>query len=201
MTRSLLVLVSLVSVCAIGSAQGQQPAAERPCSKGALDPTCAKIGTPAVPLPDGPIVLDTAEQPRIRVVVITKALSRPWSVAFLPDGSMLITELPGRLRVIRDGKLDPQPVAGVPAVRAGGLAGLMDVALHPRFAENRLLYLTYSKPGDQRQYTIALARARFDGKSLLDLRDIYVVEPMHTGASRVAFDKDGMLYMLSLIHI
>jgi glucose/arabinose dehydrogenase len=198
MKRSLLVVVSLVSLAALTSAQGQQPASgERPCSGGALDPTCAKIGTPAVPLPEGPIILDTAEQPRIRVVVITKALSRPWSVAFLPDGSLLVTELPGRLRIIRDGKLDSQPIAGVPTVRAGGLAGLMDVALHPKFAENRLLYLTYSKPGDQRQYTIALARARFDGKSLLDLRDIYVVSPMHTGASRLAFGRDGMLYMTS----
>src|SRR5258708_37084817 len=75
------------------------------------------IGVPVPPLGAGPFVLDTAEQHKIRVTVVTKRLVHPWSVAFLPDGSMLATERPGRLRVIRDGVLDPKPVTGVSDVR------------------------------------------------------------------------------------
>src|SRR6266567_927849 len=90
------------------------------------------IGVPVPPLGAGPFVLDTAEQHKIRVTVVTKGLVHPWSVAFLPDGSMLVTERPGRLRVIRDGVLDPKPVSGVSDVRTKGNGGLMDIALHPR---------------------------------------------------------------------
>ena len=98
-----------------------------------------QVGVPVPALGEGPWVLSTAEQPRIRVSVVTKGLSHPWSLAFLPDGAMLIAERPGRLRILRNGKLDPMPVAGVPRVRTDGNGGLMDVALHPRFAENRLV--------------------------------------------------------------
>src|SRR6202521_5429573 len=86
------------------------------------------------PLGAGPFVLDTAEQHKIRLTVVTKGLVHPWGLAFLPDGSMLVTERPGRLRVVRDGVLDPKPITGVPEVRAKALGGLQDVALHPRFA-------------------------------------------------------------------
>src|SRR5512145_1304848 len=70
------------------------------------------IGVPPVPLPNGPIVVDTAEQHRIRVVVVARKLSHPWSLAFLPDGNILVTERAGRLRIIRNGVLDPHPIAG-----------------------------------------------------------------------------------------
>jgi glucose/arabinose dehydrogenase len=105
-----------------------------------------QVGVPVPPLGNGPFVFDTAEQPKVRVTVVTKGLSHPWSLAFLPDGAMLIAERPGRLRIVRNGKLDPAPIAGVPRVRTDGNGGLMDVALHPAFAENRLVYLTYTKP-------------------------------------------------------
>src|SRR5437660_11239172 len=85
------------------------------------------LGVPVPPLGDGPFVLDTAEQHKIRVTVAAKGLSHPWSLAFLPDGNMLITERPGRLRMVRDGKLDPRPISGVPAVKLIGNSGLMDV--------------------------------------------------------------------------
>src|SRR5512137_337741 len=101
------------------------------------------IGVPVPPLGNGPFILDTAEQHKIRVTVVTKGLVHPWALAFLPDGSMLVTERPGRLRVVRDGGLDPEPITGLPEVSAKALGGLHDVALHPRFAENRLLYFTY----------------------------------------------------------
>ena len=101
---------------------------------------------PRQPIGDGPWIVDTAEQHKVRVSVVAKGLVNPWSLAFLPDGSMLVTERPGRLRVIRDGVLDPTPITGLPAVKAQRLSGLMDVALHPRFAENKVIYLTFNKP-------------------------------------------------------
>src|SRR5689334_13548363 len=92
------------------------------------------IGVPVAPLGAGPFLFDTAEQHKIRVSVVARGLEHPWSLVFLPDGSMLIAERPGRLRLVRDvtrdGKLDPKPISGVPAVRTIGNSGLMDVALH-----------------------------------------------------------------------
>lgn len=153
-------------------------------------------------LPDRPVELVTGDGIRIRMVVLTRGLSHPWGLAFLPDGRMLVTERPGRLRVIgRDGHLDPTPVAGVPAVFTGAnLAGLMDVAVHPRFEDNGWVYLTYSKPADRDGKPgaqVALARGRFDGRALLDVRDLFVSNGVGNGtaASRILFGPDGMLYM------
>src|SRR5512134_3230 len=155
----------------------------------------APQGIPALPLPDKPVEFHTAEGQKIRVVVVARGLERPWSLAFLPDGHMLVTERPGRLRIIRNGVLDPQPVAGVPQVRAMGLSGLMDVVLHPQFAENRLVYLSYTKPVEPDRSTLALARGRWDGNALTEVRDIFVGSPGTGGASRLAFGRDGSLFM------
>src|SRR5262250_1802922 len=122
---------------------------------------------PANRLGDGPWTYTTSERnTRIRVSVVTKGLSHPWSMTWLPNGDMLITERAGRLRIIRGGTLDPEPVAGVPKVQAGGTSGLLDVALHPKFATNGLVYLSYnvSKPkadGKGSVYSTALARGRW----------------------------------------
>ena len=160
------------------------------------------IGVPVAPLGAGPFILDTAEQHKIRVSVVTKGLEHPWSLVFLPDGSMLITERPGRLRLVRDGKLDPRPISGVPAVRTIGNSGLMDVALHPKFAENKLVYLTYNKPADtahSKQIATALARGRLEGGALADVRDIFVADWLPENAngynSRMVFGRDGMIYV------
>jgi glucose/arabinose dehydrogenase len=154
------------------------------------------ITWPSPPLPAGPITLDTGIQHQIRLFV-TKGLNQPWSMAFLPDGRILVTERPGRLRIVRNGTLDPTPVAGVPQVAASGLAGLMDLALHPRFTENQWIYLTYHKPapaGGGNAGVITLARGKWDGTALTDVRDIFSAAP--TGnASRIVFGKDGMIYM------
>ena len=156
---------------------------------------------PAVALPDGPFEFTTAEHARIRVEVVTRGLSHPWGLVFLPDGSMLVTERAGHVRVIRDGRLDPEPVLGVPEVFTGvRLAGLMDIALHPDFAANELVYLTYSKPSEQdsRQGArVALARGRFDGAVISEVRDIFVANEWGQGiaASRILFAEDGMLFM------
>jgi len=162
------------------------------------------IGVAPVPLPDGPVVYDTAEQHKIRVVIVTKGLSHPWSLAFLPDGAMLVTEREGRLRIVRNGVLDPQPISGLPQIHARGLAGLMDIVLHPKFADNRLVYFAYSKPGDKGA-TLAVARGRLDGMALTDVRDIFVADAWLSGTgasdgsfgSRLVFDRDGALFITS----
>jgi glucose/arabinose dehydrogenase len=141
----------------------------------------------------------TAEQQqRVRVSVVARGLSHPWALAFMPDGDMLVTERPGRLRVIRNGRIDPTPIAGVPPARIEGNGGLMDVALHPRFAENRLVYLTYTKPVENGRGTPALARGRLDGGTLTEVRDL-VVPDAHEGNSglgaRVVFGRDGLVYL------
>ena len=154
-------------------------------------------GLPPLSLPDGPRVFDSAEQSQFRLVVVTRGLSHPWGLAFLPDGGLLVTERAGRLRIIRDGVLEPQAISGVPEVHARGLAGLMDVAIHPRFSENQFVYLTYSKPVDD-GVRVALARGRLEGASLTDVHDLFVSDPVGgggTGASRVVFGPDGTLFV------
>ena len=134
----------------------------------------AAEGIPAVSLPDPPVEYQTAEGQGIRVSVVATGLTDPWGLAFLPDGSALVTERLGTLRVIREGALDPTPLPGVPEVFTGtALAGLMDVAVHPDFSDNRWVYLTYSKPTAAGS-TVALARARLDGHALSDVQDIFV---------------------------
>jgi len=144
------------------------------------------VGVPRVPLGDGPWVFDTAEQHKVRVVAVTKGLANPWSLAFLPSGEMLITERSGRLRIIRNGVLDSQPVAGVPQSKMQRLGGLMDVVLHPRFAENRFVYLTYSKPGDKDLIATALGRGTWDGSALTNFQELFVVEPWWDGQGGAA---------------
>jgi glucose/arabinose dehydrogenase len=161
-------------------------------------------------LGDGPWTYTTSERgTRIRVSAVTRGLSHPWSMAWLPNGDVLVTERAGRLRVIRNGVLDPQPVSGVPRVQSGGTSGLLDIALHPKFAENGLVYLAYntSKPapaGGATVYSTALARGRFDGKALADVKEIFVAEPWATlsggDASRLLFGRDGTLFMSSSHH-
>jgi len=183
------------------TAQTQAPAAagQRQGGQRGTPTAPPPINWPAPALADGPIVLDTAIQHQIRLTVI-KGFNQPWSMAFLPEGGILVTERPGRLRIVRDGVLDPNPVAGIPQVQAQGLAGLMDIALHPQFAQNKLVYFTYHKPagangavGNNAGF-ITLARGRWEGNSLTDVRDIFTAI-QNANASRIAFGKDGMIYM------
>jgi glucose/arabinose dehydrogenase len=151
-------------------------------------------------LPDKPMEFDTAEGQRIRVVAVTHALEFPFGLAFLPDGTMLVTERAGRLRIIRKGVLDPQPVAGGPTSYSAGESGLpgavhgyMDVVLHPHFAENHFIYISYTKPLDEKRRVAAIARGRWEAGALKETRDIFVTEG--SGPSRLAFGSDGTLFM------
>jgi aldose sugar dehydrogenase len=160
----------------------------------------APLGLAGRRLPDKPVEYDTAEGQRIRVVAVTKALEYPWSLAFLPDGTLLVTERAGRLRIIRNDVLDAKPAAGGPAAYFAGESGLpgavhgyMDIALHPQFAENHFVYLTYTKPVDEKRRVMALARGRWDGHGLTEVKDIFAMD--QAGTSRIAFGRDGTLYM------
>ena len=152
------------------------------------------------PLPEKALVYDTAEGMKIKVTIVTKDLEYPWAMAFLPDGTALITERPGRLRILKNGALDPKPVGGAPMAYWSGASGLpgtvhgyMDVALDPHYSENHYVYLTYTKPLDEKKRVVAIARGRFDGHDLKDVTDIYTLPS--AGTSRIAFAKDGTLFM------
>jgi aldose sugar dehydrogenase len=170
----------------------------------AVEAQAPRSSPPPPPLPQ---TFFTGETP-IRVVPVARGLSHPWSLAFLPDPStslgaggvtMLVTEREGRLRIVRNGVLDPTPIAGVPKVFARVLGGLLDVALHPAFAQNRVVYLSYSKAGDNNLSTTALARGRLDGATLTDVNDIFVANTWSKSntnyGGRIAFDRAGFLYL------
>jgi aldose sugar dehydrogenase len=152
---------------------------------------------PALPFPEASRDLEMSGT-EYRVVPYVKGLQNPWSLTFLPNGDLLVTEKTGRLRVVRNGVLQPQPIAGVPTVWTTGQGGLLEVLPHPRFQENQLLYLTYSKPCEQGA-TTALFRGRLNGSALADGRDLFVADNCNTGnphfGSKLAFGRDGMLYM------
>jgi len=146
--------------------------------------------TLADPAPDGATALN--------VEVLAEGLVNPWSIAFLPDGSLLVSERAGRLRVIRDGALLPEPVAGVPEVLAWNQAGLFDILLHPDFEQNRVLYISYAH-GTQKENATRVARATFDGSALSDLEVIYEAKPLkdtgHHYGARMVWGGDGLLYV------
>jgi glucose/arabinose dehydrogenase len=200
MRRLHLIAAGLVALTALVSAQqppaGRQGAAGR--AGGAPPGPPPPQGIPRDPLGDGPWTYRVAEGVRLKVSVVTKGLQNPWNLVFMPDGSMLVTERPGRLRVIRNGVLDPTPVAGLPAIGAQRLGGLQDIALHPKFAENKLLYFTYSKTDGKGMIMSALGRGRLEGSTLSDVKELIAAEPWWNGAggaaSRIAFDRDGQLF-------
>ncbi|MBS1200204.1 MAG: yliI [Proteobacteria bacterium] len=143
-------------------------------------------------------LLETEAGP-LRVSTVASGLEHPWSLAFLPDGRMLVTERPGRLRIVAaDGALSA-PVAGVPAVHAVGQGGLLDVALDPDFAANGLVYLSYAEPGKGGLSGTAVARGRLAGGALEDVRVIFRQQPKvdseHHYGSRLVFARDGRLFV------
>jgi glucose/arabinose dehydrogenase len=160
----------------------------------------APTGLAGKPLPATAVDYATAEGQNIRVSILARGLTNPFGIAFLPDGTMLVTERISQMRVIRNGVLDPTPVAGGPAAYWAGESGLpgavhgyMDVVLHPQFAQNKWVYLTYTKPLDNTRRITAISRSVWDGKALTQTRDIFALD--FPATSRIAFGKDGILYM------
>lgn len=141
-----------------------------------------------------------SEKGRIRVTEVITGLDHPWSVAFLPGGGMLITERPGRLRLVSDRGEVSEPLVGVPSVFADGQSGLLDVALSPSFADDHLVYLSYGEPNFRgNKAGTAVARGRLEGRTLVNVEVIYRQEPKlssgsHVG-SRLVFDDDGFLFV------
>jgi glucose/arabinose dehydrogenase len=150
----------------------------------------------------GPWTFQLADY-RVQVSRVISNLDRPYSVAFLPDGGMLITERAGRIRLVKNGVLDPTPITGVPKVMFKDFDGLEDISLHPRFAENHLVYFTYSKPSEVDGGGVcALARGRYEGGyELKDVKDLFVGRSenprpfLQIITAHIVWGKDGMIYM------
>jgi glucose/arabinose dehydrogenase len=177
MRLALLLAVLLVAAC-----RGNAPAS----ADAGVDPP-----TPA------PSAADTSV---VEVVSIARGLEHPWGLAFLPDGRMLVTERPGRLRIVSADGTISAPLAGVPEVFASGQGGLLDVVLDPKFAENGFIYLSFAEPGDGGAGT-AVARARFAGDALVDTTVVFRQQPKLGGGqhfgSRLVFDRTGHLFVTS----
>ena len=168
-----------------------------------INPVFAQYQPPVFPLGEGPWQFDTYErQTRIQVSVLTRGLSHPWSMAWLPDGNMLITERGGALRYFKDGTLQPKPLAGLSDL---GIDRFMDIAVHPAFRDNRFIYVTYLKrrphPDGSNKYwaTTVLARGVFDGNSVKGVEEIFIADGWRDffggEASRLLFLPDGTLIM------
>lgn len=175
------------SFAALAACSGATTAAPAGGAKGGGDPGLQTRR--ADPAPEGATALT--------VETLAEGLVNPWCVAFLPDGTILVTERPGRLRIVRDGALVDAPVSGVPEVLAGGQAGLFDILPHPNFAENRAVFLSYAH-GTGASNGLRVARATFDGAALTDLVVLYDAKPLkdtllHYGG-KIVFGPDGKLY-------
>ena len=206
MTYQLRLVTAGLAICALGiTAFAQQPPAGRAGAPGgrAGGTPPPPAGIPREPLGAGPWNYAVAEGVKFRLSVVTRGLQNPWDLEFLPDGNMLVTERPGRLRIVRNGVLDPAAVTGLPAIGAQRLGGLQDIALHPKFAENRLLYFTYSKTDGKGMIMSALGRGRLDlaasgGAALTNVQELAAAEPWWNGAggaaSRLVFDREGQLF-------
>ena len=145
------------------------------------------------------VAVINSEKHALRVVTLLKGLEYPWSIAFLPDGRMLVTERLGRLRLVgQDFRLDPKPIAGLPDVLATGQGGLFDVVLHPEYAQNGWIYWAYNAPGAGGWGT-ALARGKLQGSRMTEVQVLFSMQPktrssQHFGG-RIVFDKAGVLYL------
>ena len=173
MPRVTCKLILTASVVACGAAPAQGPAQRSPTPS----------STPGV----------------VRAETVAQGLVNPWALAFLPDGRMLVTERPGRLRIVSpDGTLSA-PLEGVPAVHARGQGGLLDVTLDPQFAENRMVYLSYAEPGEGGTSGTAVARGRLGEGRLENVEVIYRQRPKLQGAghygSRIVFGRDGTIFI------
>lgn len=174
-----VVAAALVTLTAVSSASAQPP-------------------QPSVMLPEPgkPLVLDAGGQ-KIRVVLVASGLVGPWDLAFLPGGDILVNEIDGRLRIVQDGKLAPEPVWTAPAPQGNDV--LHGLVVHPRFTQNHYVYASYTKAGEGDLVTLAVARGRLEGRRLTDVRDVFVADAWQDArqatAGRMLFGPDGKLYV------
>ena len=192
MSRKTQTRVTRIAVFLLAAAVAGQAIAQTGYGRG-------RSGLPRVELPDEPWIMNTHLIPEVKVSVVVRGINRPWSLAFLPKGDMLVTERGGNLRLVRDGVLMDEPISGVPDdVLARSLAGMMEVAVHPHFADNGYVYLTYTRQISGREGTVALVRGKLDGTSLVDVEDVFVAEPWggSVAAARLAFvPGEDVMYM------
>jgi len=202
--QSMTLLCASMCLCSVALAQ-QQGAAQPPA--GPVRVPLGGGGVPVAPtglqeqtLPPGPFTYRTGEGQNIRVSVLVRDLEYPYALAFLPNGDLLFTERPGRLRILRKGAASPETIDGGPpsrfAGRSGALGavhGYMSLVVHPRFAENHFIYFSYSKPVDATRHVATVARARLEGGALKDLRDIYTSDAR--GVLSLAMTSDALLWI------
>lgn len=174
-------------ICAVAALNACSGAGDASAQKGGGDASLQT--TLASPAPEGDLALS--------VETLADGLVNPWSIAFLPDGDILVTERAGRLRIIRDGALVEEPVAGAPETLVWNQAGYFDVLPHPDFSENNILYLAYAH-GSREANALRIARAEFDGTALLNLEVLYDAKPLkdtgHHYGGRLVWGSDGKLY-------
>jgi glucose/arabinose dehydrogenase len=208
---SLTALVSLMS-CAASTQVQSESASPSEASPPAVSSPGASPDTPDSETATAPGVASAATEPDVAITpvlsgaiaqqqgiqqaTIAQNLEHPWGIAWLPNGDMLVTERPGRLRIIRNGRLDPTPIPGVPQVLAVGQGGLLDISLHPQFAENRWVYFTYAHGAANANQT-RVARTQFDGTRLTNWTVLFEVnrtktQGQHFG-SRLAWLPDNTL--------
>ncbi len=164
------------------------------------------LGVSLLACPVAPVLSQAPRSPTpasldgvVRVDTVVRGLVNPWSLAFLPDGRILVTERPGRLRIVSTNGSLSEPLSGVPEVHAKGQGGLLDIALDPRFAENRLVYLSFAEPGEGGTAGTAVARGRLGDAGLENVQIIYRQRPKLAGnghfGSRLVFGRDGTLFI------
>jgi glucose/arabinose dehydrogenase len=198
-TRALGLCASLLALaaCASPGAQSSNGAPARDCTPVETRSPNATGQTPA--FPGQTRACDVQSNVAFDVVVVASGLEHPWSVEPLPDGQFLVTERPGRMRIVSASGQLGEPIEGIPAVAAAGQGGLLDVALSPGFASDRTIFWTFSEPREGGNGT-AIARGVLsaDGRRVDDVRVIFHVQPTYNGrqhfGSRIAFGPDGMLY-------
>lgn len=149
------------------------------------------------PMPDTPGEVHVSEEFEFEIQNVVTGLDIPWGMAFLPNGNVLITERGGTLRIVKDGELQEEPIAGVPEVWANGQGGLLDVTLHPDYEENGWIYMSYSKPGEGGANT-AIIRGKLSNNTFTEVEELFAAEPFtdkgqHFG-SRIVFDPDGYMF-------
>lgn len=143
--------------------------------------------------------------PEFEVKTVVSGLNMPWAMAFLPDGNILVTERGGKLRLVKDGILDPQEITGIPKVYYRGQGGLLDIVLHPNYKENGWIYLSFASPkkdgetGDDNGANTELIRAKLNGHTLTNIEHLYKAQPnvranIHFGG-RILFDGKGYVYL------